>query len=709
MEFAASLVRAGRVFGAVSILAGILVLALASPLAWADDDEGWSQEKEIAEARQWIEETGGTWEAGPTSINAIPPSERGNVFGYIPISEDEARKHAAGVLEPLPRGDLPESWDWRTMGGTTAPRNQYGCGSCWAFAAVGALEGAYKIATGTEILFSEQQCISCNEYGYGCNGGQMNGCYDLWMWFGAVRRTCMPYQYPYTDPCIQDECDVPVRLNDYVYVGYGEENLKTGVMNHPVAVVIHAPWAFQSYGGGCYNGVWGQSNHAILCCGWDNSACYGNGAWLIKNSWGTGWGEGGYGWVQFGSSSFGAMGQNLDLDLPVDARVAYRSHEIVGGNGVLDPSETAQMSIDVTNYGYGNAANIVGLLRSLTPGVTVIDDTAEFPDLGSWRTGTSLAAHFTVQAGPELEVGTMIEFELQIVCDQANDVSTFSDFIGPVTTLYSTDFEDGAPDWSHAPVSGVDDWQLGSPRVFDGQWDPKEAFSGDNLFGNDLNDVAAPWNGLYPVNAHSYLESPGVDCSGQTGVHLQFCRWLTSEESRWDVASVLVDGNEVWRNEYDGHHRDKTWVPINIDISEYADDNANVQIRFDMESDAAWEYGGWNIDDVRVIATNQGAQDIEPVRPSRLSLTVSSRPNPFVSMTSLRLTIPADVSEASLTIFDASGRMIRTLHEGAIDSGMHAFSWIGKDEQGQPVPAGTYYCRAQSGEASVVTRMIRLQ
>jgi C1A family cysteine protease len=72
------------------------------------------------------------------------------------------------VLAPRDARDIPESWDWRELGGMTPVRSQSECNCAWAFAATGALESLYLITTGEMEDFSEQQCLACNEYGADC-------------------------------------------------------------------------------------------------------------------------------------------------------------------------------------------------------------------------------------------------------------------------------------------------------------------------------------------------------------------------------------------------------------------------------------------------------------------------------------------------------------------------------------------------------------
>ncbi len=683
------------------------VLCSALPV-WAAD-EGWSQEKEVAEIRQLIAEHGWDWEAGPTSANSMPPEERGGLLGLIPPAVETREQRTTGVPTARAGDEIPEWWDWRALGGMTPVKHQGACGSAWAFAAVGALESLYKITTGQQEVFSEKQCINCNEYGYGCAGGSMHGCYELWTWFGAVSSDCIPYQYPLPDTCWQNECDIKARITGTVFVPNTEEDLKTAVMTHPIAVVMHVTTPFTSYTGGCYAGSNGPPNHAILLCGWDNTACGGNGAWLLKNSWGTNWGESGYAWIQFGTSGLQGPSDLLQFEPFPEARVAYRSHEMLEGcNGGLDPNELVEVPVTVTNYAHGEASGIIGRLYSCTPGITVINNTASYPNLGDWESATSLPPHFTVRGDPPQPPGTPAEFLLVMESEQSVDSSRFFDFISPVDIIYENDFEGSTEGWSHDGIQGTDDWQLGDPRTFESHWDPKGPASGDNLFGNDLNTGGWPRDGLYANEFHCYLQSPTINCSGQTGVHLLFRRWLVVEHAPQDLASIQVNGNEIWRNAIGIHQLDRTWVPAVFDISAYADDNPSVQIRFDLETDTYWKFGGWNIDDFQIIATNIDPAAVGHHPLASQTLSISARTNPVTAVTELALTVPRGARAAKVMVLDAEGRIVRVLQDGPIDPGVHQLFWTGRGAAGQTLPAGTYYCRAQCGQQRAVAKVVWL-
>ena len=190
---------------------------------------------------------------------------------------------------------------------------------------------------------------------------------------------------------------------------------------------------------------------------------------------------------------------------------------------------------------------------------------------------------------------------------------SYSFVVGQQVSIYFEDF-DGSSDagWTHAQVATQDDWQRGAPQGKAG--DPSSAYSGANNWGNDLG--ASGWNGEYQPNVDNWLQAPDIDCSNHTDVRLRFQRWLTVEESQYDVARILVNGLEVWRNPVSGNIIDNAWMEQDLDISQWADGHPAVQLRFEMESDGGLEFGGWNLDDVELYTLSAS-----PSTTNTLSLT----------------------------------------------------------------------------------------
>jgi C1A family cysteine protease len=200
--------------------------------------------------------------------------------------------------------------DWRSAAGgvnvVSAVRNQAGCGSCWAFAANGALESLIRIKNVITTLqaLSDQQLVSCSSpaYNSGCNGGWPA---NAWSYQKAKPGIAQLSKYAYTSGSgVTGTCKYTssmaaagVAVTGSVTL-YGEDKLMTAINTiGPVVVAIQAGiGTFSSYVSGVYNdplcGAKGV-DHAVLVIGYGTET---NGAkyWLIRNQWGTGWGMSGY-------------------------------------------------------------------------------------------------------------------------------------------------------------------------------------------------------------------------------------------------------------------------------------------------------------------------------------------------------------------------------------------------------------------------------
>jgi len=212
--------------------------------------------------------------------------------------------------------DLPAYFNWEDSSVLTGVRNQGGCGSCWDFAATAALEAIYSIRRGEKLDLSEQAILSCVSPGWGCEGGWMDDAYQHFKYYGAIAEENMPYQANDNVPCTESDYPYIVKLKDWIAVPQSRNYIKMAVMEAPVAVAFYAFYDLNYYSGGCYsNGTYtDEVNHGVLIVGWDDNMCNGDGAWRVKNSWGSWWGDNGYFWIKYNDCNFGVGAALLQLD-----------------------------------------------------------------------------------------------------------------------------------------------------------------------------------------------------------------------------------------------------------------------------------------------------------------------------------------------------------------------------------------------------------
>lgn len=222
---------------------------------------------------------------------------------YYNLKGDQACS-ATEASPPMAVNDGPAEWDWRDHNGVSPVKDQGNCGSCWTFSTTGCLESLHMIQYGTLQTYSEQQLIDCagGYENYGCNGGLPSHAFEYLYYMGGITSEAA---YPYT--AVDGTCNIakdPIMLN----VFYGAYNITAGdevqLANAvygvgPVSVAFQVVDDFFSYTSGVYSSdTCGNTemdvNHAVLAVGYGTDLETGMDYWLIKNSWGTEWGDQGF-------------------------------------------------------------------------------------------------------------------------------------------------------------------------------------------------------------------------------------------------------------------------------------------------------------------------------------------------------------------------------------------------------------------------------
>lgn len=265
-------------------------------------------------------------------------------LGDIPLHPEIYKKHLK--VWPLDMAEaLPISYDARNFELVTTVKDQGACGSCWAFASVGAMEShmlkMYDV--GSEDL-SEQQQVSCNTSMWGCSGGTSSAI-KYWELKGALDESYFPYTADDATSCQEsEEQQLDYRVIDWHTVAPGDfkNSLYTNgpsYWRYDVYSDFYTYWNSVDMNAVYVNSPSSyQGGHAVLIIGWDDS----KGAYLCKNSWGETGGPNGDGtfWIaysghaknlNFGMANFSLTALGCSYDAECDDGIYCNGNETCAG------------------------------------------------------------------------------------------------------------------------------------------------------------------------------------------------------------------------------------------------------------------------------------------------------------------------------------------------------------------------------------------
>ena len=288
-------------------------------------------------------------------------------------------------------GSLPSSFSWSGWDGAstigtnymTPVRNQGGCGSCWAFAAIGDMEGQYQISKGkpsSGIDLSEQNVLQCS--GGTCGGTSIDVPLNYLWNSGTPDEACNPYNAA-DHPCGTGRCpdylSRTYKITGWSWIPIDTASVKSWLYTHgPVIVWMNVysdfPWSSPDFWKTSYYGhthdACTNCGHFVVIVGW-NDAGNPNGYWIVRNSWGTSggdtyYGQGGYFYMSMGTTDgffdpahgWGEAAVISDVSAPAPPRAGVSQPYVLGFkvSNVYSDSAVGDYSYSTTGWSASDAS-----------------------------------------------------------------------------------------------------------------------------------------------------------------------------------------------------------------------------------------------------------------------------------------------------------------------------------------------------------------
>ncbi|MBD3402672.1 hypothetical protein GF420_07235 [candidate division GN15 bacterium] len=314
----------------------------------------------------------------------------------------------------------------------------------------------------------------------------------------------------------------------------------------------------------------------------------------------------------------------VTVHAPVIGFVALGIDDTGNSNGIIDPGETAELTVTLGNTGTGQGFNIEGNLFVSDPYVTITDNYGYYGLIDSIDgTASNGSDVFAVSVDAGCPMGYGVTVSLDVSGDNGFFTTVnFDVTIGDRVVFY---FDDFSYDQGWTGLGGSAEWQIGPVQGLDDDPSEDHTPTADNaVLGNDLDSDGEYENN---IGTTQWVYSPIIDCSNMTGVIFKYYRWLGVERNAYDHVYLEVFDGTDWVELYQNDNNtlnESSWSEHEYDLSTVADHNPEFQIRFGMGStDGSVTYCGWNIDDIELKGYGNAASPTCDIDDSPMTVTLT--------------------------------------------------------------------------------------
>ena len=328
----------------------------------------------------------------------------GHGLGYLPPAFKPDFSAYVRMNNPL---TLPAIYDMRTNGRMTSVKDQGGCGSCWTFATMGSIESRWKVLGLGDNDLSENNLKNCHLFDWGpCFGGNFNlSSAYMSRRAGPINETADPYVAA-VQSCTTGLTPVAYEYSS-CFLPPDIAVIKQILMDYS-AVYTTFYWQDASYNASNYTYYYSGSanpNHAVTIAGWDDTkiTAGGTGAWIIKNSWGSSWGENGYFYI------------------------SYNDNKMLSENGYFQPRLAYSANTRIYHYDDFGMIDSWGYGSSIAYGLEKFVATNDWPvtKIGTWCAASN--ASFDIEIYDTFDGGTLSGL-LGSITNQTSHSSNFKHY-----------------------------------------------------------------------------------------------------------------------------------------------------------------------------------------------------------------------------------------------------------------------------------------